>query len=157
MSTVDWTRIPGPERYRPERAAAAERALADAATEYRAGRAVADLRHEVSNDHAGSLYPAAVPATSVFVQVILERPGEPRYWALTTLLDWWGLFRPEPGFPGYPDPEAGPVEITEGIVLRVREKAPELARLAGDPRTDRRKDIAELLRCVHRGWVVEDC
>lgn len=73
-----------------------------------------DLRHAVSNDHAGSLYPAAVPAAGVFVQVILEQPGEPGAYALSTLLDWLGCFGPEPGFEVYDNPAGVPVEITEG-------------------------------------------
>jgi len=55
---------------------------------------MADLRYAVSNDHAGSLCPAAVPAAGVLVEVILERPGEPQTYALGTLLAWLDIFRP---------------------------------------------------------------
>lgn len=88
MRAVDGGQIPGPRWYRPELAAAVASPLATADTPGRAVQA-ADLRYEVSNDHAGTLCPAA----GVLVQVILERPGEPRAYVLRTLLDWWGCFR----------------------------------------------------------------
>lgn len=86
--------LPSPRWYWPELVAAAADALARANTPGRAVQAMADLRYAVSNDHAGSLCPAAVPAAGVLVEVILERPGEPRAYALGTLLAWLGIFRP---------------------------------------------------------------
>jgi pimeloyl-ACP methyl ester carboxylesterase len=153
LGAVDWARIPGPRWYRPELAAAAADALARADTSGRAVQAAADLRHEVSNDHAGTLYPAAVPAVGVLMQVILERPGKPRAYVLDTLLDWWGCFVPEPGFEVYEDPARGPVEITEGIMHLVREAAPALKPLAVG---EDRRAINEVLFLLDRGWVVDD-
>jgi hypothetical protein len=154
---VDWALIPGTRWYRPELAAAAADALVRADTPGRAVQAVADLRYAVSNDHAGSLYPAAVPAASVFVQVILEQPGEPRAYALSTLLDWWGCFGPEPGFEVYHDPGGGPVEITEGIMQRVRQAADALEQLAAAfPAGEYRRAVTEVLRLLGRGWVIDD-
>jgi hypothetical protein len=154
---VDWALIPGTRWYRPELAAAAADALARAETPGRAVQAVADLRYAVSNDHAGSLYPAAVPAAGMFVRVILEEPGEPRSYALSTLLDWWGCFGPEPGFEVYVDPAGRPVEITEGIMRRVRQAADALERLAsGFPAGEYRRAVTEVLRLLDRGWVIDD-
>lgn len=153
MRAVNWARIQGTRWYRPELAAGAVGALARAVTPGRAVQALADLRHAVSNDHAGSLYPAAVPAVDVFVQVILERPGEARAYALSTLLDWWGCFRPEPGFEIYDDPACGPVEITEGIMQRVRQAAAGLEQLAAG---EDHRAITEVLRLLDRGWIVGD-
>ncbi|WP_344889352.1 hypothetical protein [Actinomadura meridiana] len=110
----------------------------------------------MSNDHAGTLWPAAVPAAAVFLRVIKERPGEPRDYALAALLDWWGCFKPEAEHPTYLDPVTGPVEVTEGIMRQVREAAPALRRLVDDSATASRKGIAELLRCLDSGWTTED-
>ncbi len=155
--TVDWALIQGTRWYRPELAAAAVGALARADTPGRVVRAVADLRHAVSNDHAGSLYPAAVPAAGVFVQVIVEQSGEPRAYALGTLLDWWGCFKPEPGFEVYDDPAFGPVEVTEGIMQRARQASAALKQLVtGFPAVEQRRAINEVLRLLDRGWVIDD-
>lgn len=157
MGTVDWAQIPGTRWYRAGLAVAAADALARADTPGRAARALADLRFAVSNDHAGSLYPAAVPAVDLFLQVIVERPGEPRMYALSTLLDWWGCFRPEPGFEIYDDPVSGPVEVTEGIMRRVRQAAGALRRLAADfPAGEHRRPVTEVLGLLGRGWVAGD-
>ena len=150
---MEWAHIPGPRWYRPELAAAAADALVRAGTSGEAVQAVADLRYAVSNDHAGSLYPAAVPAASVLVQVILERPGEARAYALSTLLDWWGTFGPEPGFEIYDDPAGGPAEIPEGIMRRVRQAAAALKLLAVG---ENRRAINEVLRLLDQGWVVDE-
>ena len=150
---MEWEHIPGPRWWRPELAAAAADALARAGTPGRTVQAVADLRDAVSNDHAGSLYPAAVPAVGVLVQVILERPDEARASALSTLLDWWGTFGPEPGFEIYDDSPCGPTEITEGIMRRVRQAAAALKPLAVG---ENRRAINEVLRLLDQGWVVDE-
>lgn len=82
-------------------------------------RAVADLRYAVSNDHAGTLYPAAVPATTAFVEVIADQPGPARREALDMLLAWWGCFVAEPDCATYGDPEDGPIDVCEGIAVKV--------------------------------------
>lgn len=154
---VDWAVIPGPRWYQGELAAAAAGTVARADTPSRVVQAVAELRFAVGNDHRGTLYPAAVPATGVFVGMIVEQPGGPRGYALNTLLDWWGCFRPEPGYDTYDDAAAGPVEITEGIMQRVRQAAPALTRLTADFRAvEHRRAITEVLRLLALGWVVSD-
>ena len=119
-------------------------------------QAVAKLRFAVSNDHQGALYPAAVPAAGVFVQVILEQPGEPRGYALSTLLDWWGCFRPEPGYETYDDPASGPVEITAGIMQRIQQAAPALTQLTAEfPAAEHRRALTEVLRLLALGWIID--
>jgi hypothetical protein len=156
---VDWALIPGTRWYRPELAAAAAGALTGASTPRQVAQAVADLRRAVSNDHAGILYPAAVPAAGVLVQVVLGEPGEPRKYALETLLDWWGCFGPEPGFEVYDDPVAGPAAITEGIMERVRRAGSALSQLVADSPAglgEHRRGILKLLSFLDRGWVTDD-
>lgn len=133
MENFDWSEVAGSHWYRPELAQAAVDALADAASMGEAARTVAMLRQAVSNDHAGTLYPAAVPATTVFLKVIADQPGTPREEALNALLDWWGSFMPDPGFEVYDDPVDGPVNVCQGIVDKVRAAEDTLRRVADDP------------------------
>ncbi|WP_449061547.1 hypothetical protein [Planomonospora algeriensis] len=153
MEHVDWARIPGPRWYLPEAARAASEALTRSADDQQAVRALADLRYAVTNDHAGTLYPAAVPATGVLLRVIDERPGPPRQEALNALLDWWG-WSPEQGFETYEDPSIGSVGLTEGIMGRVRDAVDMLRRVAEDPSRGggHRPDAKLLLARLDEGW-----
>ncbi|MEV6868579.1 hypothetical protein AB0M44_47360 [Streptosporangium subroseum] len=158
MEMVDWGRIPGTRWYRPEDAQVAVEALTRSVSAGQAVRALADLRSAVSNDHAGTLYPAAVPATSVFLRVIGDWPGPPRQEALNTLLDWWGCFQPEPGFETYEDPSSGSVALIEGITSRVHDAADVLHRVVDDPSEGRghRPSARLLLAKLDRGWTADD-
>jgi hypothetical protein len=156
MDTADWMQAPGPPGYEPARARAAAEALTRAASPGQASRAVADLRFAVSNDHRGSLYPAAVPAAGIFLRVIGTMPGSPREEALSALLDWWGTFRPEPGFETYDDPVAGTAEITEGIMRQVRDAVPVLRRVAEEQSGRRRRDVTAISRLLDTGWIPQD-
>ncbi|MFF0578920.1 hypothetical protein [Streptosporangium saharense] len=149
MERVDWSRIPGPRWYLPETAQAVIEALTRSVSAEQAVRALADLRHAVTNDHAGALYPAAVPATSVSLWAIDERPGSPRQEAIDTLLDWWGWF-PEPDFEIY----EGSAGLAEGIMSRVRGAAEMLRRVADDPSGGggHRPGAKLLLARLDEGW-----
>lgn len=93
---VAWEEFAGPTDYRPRAAEQAAAVLAnDEVSPERHARAVGELCGAVSNDHAGTLFPAAVPATSVLVQAATRHPGLPREEALATLIDWCD-FEPEP-------------------------------------------------------------
>ncbi|GGK61963.1 hypothetical protein Ppa06_60860 [Planomonospora parontospora subsp. parontospora] len=154
---MDWDRIPGPAWYLPKDARAAMEALVRSADDGQAARALADLRYAVTNDHAGTLYPAAVPATSVLLEAIGERPGPPRQEALNALLDWWGCFHPEPGFGTYVDPSAGSVGLIEGIMRCVRDATDMLHRVADDPSGGggHRAGVMLLLARLDEGWNTE--
>ncbi|MGV9777206.1 hypothetical protein [Streptosporangium sp. NPDC003464] len=156
MEDVDWARIPGPRWYLPENAQAATEALARSVAAQEAARALVDLRYAVTNDHAGTLYPAAVPATGVFLRAIGERTGPPRQEALNALLDWWGCFHPEPGFETYADPLNGPAGLIEGIARRVRDATDVLHRAADDPSGGggHRPGVKLLLAKLNGGWGV---
>jgi hypothetical protein len=115
---------------------------------------VADLRYAVSNDHAGTLYPAAVPATTLFLEVIANQPGPARMEALNALLDWWGCFVADPECDVYDDPERGPVDVCEGITERVGAAAGVLRRVAEDHSAGghHRPATKELLQNLDAGW-----
>ncbi|MEU1737626.1 hypothetical protein [Streptosporangium sp. NPDC020145] len=152
MEQVDWSRIPGPRWYHPESARAAVEALGRSSSAQQAARALADLRYAVTNDHAGTLYPAAVPATGVLLRAIDERPGAPRQEALNALLDWWGCL-PEPGFETYENPLSGSVGLVEGIMSHVRDATDILRRVADDRSGDGgHRPAAELLARLNKGW-----
>ncbi|WP_329427040.1 hypothetical protein OG339_42920 [Streptosporangium sp. NBC_01495] len=154
MDHMDWGRIPGPTWYLPDAARAAMEALTRSTDARQAARALADLRHAVTNDHAGTLSPAAVPAASVLLEAIGERPGPPRQEALSVLLDWWGCFCPEPGFGTYEDLSAKSVGLIEGIVRRVRGATDMLRRVADDPSGGggHRPGAKLLLARLDEGW-----
>lgn len=153
MEQVDWGRIPGPRWYLPESAQVAMEALARSVSAQQAARALADLRYAVTNDHAGTLYPAAVPATGVLLWAIDERPGGPWQEALNALLDWWGCV-PEPGFETYENPVTGSVGLVEGIMSRVRDATDTLRRVADDPSGGggHRPGTRLLLARLDEGW-----
>jgi hypothetical protein len=153
---VDWFLIPGPAGYAPEAALAAAQILATPASPGQAARAVADLRSAVSSDHQGTLYPAAVPAVRVFLAVIAAMPGTPRDEALTVLLDWRGMFQPEPGYETYANHVTAPGRITDAITDLLRDAEPVLRQVADDDHTQNRKQVMELLRRLDAGWIPVD-
>lgn len=154
MDTVSWEQIPGPDGYLPARAREAVDRLAAATSPEQAGRAVADLRFAVSNDHRGTLYPAAVPTTAVLLEAIDAMPGSPRMEALNALRDWWGTFGPESGCEVYQDPRGGRAEeVIDGIMRRVRDAAAMLYRVSREPSGLHHKSVLALLRGLDTGWV----
>ncbi|MCO5999499.1 hypothetical protein NE234_39585 [Actinoallomurus sp. WRP9H-5] len=154
MNLIDRSRITDARAYDSMSARAAVDALRDPRSAEHAARAVADLRYAVSNDHAGTLYAAAVPATTLFLEVIADQPGPARMEALHALLDWWGCFVADPECGIYDDAERGPVDVCEGVVERVRAAADMLRRVAEDPSAGghHRPVVRELLQNLDTGW-----
>ncbi|MCO5973078.1 hypothetical protein [Actinoallomurus soli] len=154
MNAVDRSRITDARAYDPVSARAAVDALRDPRSAEHAARAVANLRYAVSNDHAGTLYPAAVPATALLLEVIADQPGPARMEALYALLDWWGCFVADPECGIHDDPERGLVDVREGVVERVRAAADMLRRVAKDPSAGghHRPVVRELLQNLDAGW-----
>jgi hypothetical protein len=109
----------------------------------------------VGNDHAGTLYPAAVAGTDVLLEIITEHPGLPRQTALCVLLDWWGCIQPEPGYESYTDHEGETIDVITAIVERVRQAV-------GTPQTIAEQDsnarglARELLRAQGQGWTLTE-
>ncbi|MEW9554547.1 hypothetical protein [Nonomuraea sp. NPDC050783] len=153
LQFVDWAAIPGPKWYSPQCVVEAFRALMRTtwADKDRGG----GIRSVVGNDHAGTLYPAAVAGTDVLLHVISTCPGAPRNTALCVLLDWWGCFQPEPGFEAYTDQDGHRVEVIPAIMQRV-EQAADTMRTIAEHDTQARGLVRELLRSLDRGWTVEE-
>jgi hypothetical protein len=154
VDAIEWSRITDARAYSSKLAHAAVDALRDPQSAEHAARAVADLRYAVSNDHAGTLYPAAVPATTAFLEVIADQSGPARREALYALLDWWGCFVAEPDCGTYDDPERGPIGVCEGVAERVRMAADMLRRVAEDPSAGghHRPAAKKLLQNLDTGW-----
>lgn len=148
---VEWAAIPGPLWYQPETVAEAFASLINTARGgHDPGHAV---RSAVGNDHAGTLYPAAVIGTDVLLDIIARYPGPPRNIALGVLLDWWGCFQPEPGFESYIDQVGQTVHVIPAIVRRVRLAVGTLQGIAEQDAGARRL-IQELITVQHQGWVL---
>ena len=86
----------------------------------------------VGNDHAGTLYPAAVPATGILIEVVRDMPGKPRSEVLGVLLDWWGCFAPEPGYAVYQGADGLPVDLLDAVERQVRDATGVLRDVAED-------------------------
>ena len=90
---VDWGLFPGPEDYRPKHVAASLRQLATVNSPEASSAAGARVRWAIGNDHAGVVYPAAVPAVGCLVDIAVNGPEpEGRVAAVGVLIDifWWG-------------------------------------------------------------------
>ncbi|GAA3149187.1 hypothetical protein [Nonomuraea roseoviolacea] len=150
---VDWAAIPGPKWYRPEDIVKAfDDLLGSASSDRDEGYGI---RSALGNDHAGTLYPAAVAGTDLLLEVIADHPGLPRRIALCVLLDWWGCFQPEPGFESYTGQEGETIDVIAAIVERVGRAAGTLRAIAErDP--DTRGLIRELITAHSHGWTVAD-
>jgi hypothetical protein len=149
----DWAEIPGPKYYRPWEVEPAMRSLAETTME--TGDVGASVRWAVGNDHAGTLYPAAVVATSRLLDIIEQRAGAPRRAALQILLDWWGTFQPEPGFEEFHDLSGNDVKLVPALM---KEIAAAKAMIQSIPDRDSiaRKPALVLLQCIEAGWVPFD-
>ncbi|WP_327108515.1 hypothetical protein [Nonomuraea glycinis] len=148
---VDWAAIPGPKWYQPETVAEAFAAL------LRSTRDDLDqghgIRSAVGNDHAGTLYPAAVAGTDALLEIIARRPGPPRQTALCVLLDWWGCFQPEPGFESYADQKGETIDVIAAIVWRVGQAASALQVIA-EQDSNARGLIRRLIEAQNQGWTL---
>jgi hypothetical protein len=109
-----WPAIPGPPEYRPDHVVRAFQALLHPAAEDWSDAGTM-MRFAVGNDCGGSIYPAAVEATRVMLDLIAAYPGEPRTVALYVLLDWWAGFDPEPGYEQYDTAETGRVDLMSAM------------------------------------------
>jgi hypothetical protein len=153
MSDVDWRAIPGPRCYDPDSVERALSSLVESGSS-NSDKAAA-VRRAVGNDHAGTLYPAAIAAASKLLEIVARNPGSPRQVALSILLDWWGMFRPEPGYEVFFDNDLKLVELIPAIIDSVNNARSIIASIATeDPPSS--KAARNLLRCLDAGWTVID-
>lgn len=148
-----WSEIPGPEYYSPNAVEIAFESLLDPAVH--AKDAAASLRRAVGNDHAGTLYPAAVAATVRLIRIIESHPGKQREIALSVLLDWWGMFQAEPGYEVFIGADGEAVELIPAIIEIANSARPAIeAVIKDDPGVA--KKVGLLLKCLDTGWKTLD-
>jgi hypothetical protein len=153
VTEIAWSAIPGPEYYDARLAESAFEGLLDPAPSAR--DAAASLRRAVGNDHAGTLYPAAVAATKWLVELIEANPGKPRDVAISVLLDWWGMFQAEPGYEVFIDSHGETVELIPAIMEFVESARPVIEAIAvDDPGAAKKAGL--LLKCLDAGWKALD-
>jgi hypothetical protein len=153
VAETPWSAIPGPEYYDPGSVRNAFERLLDPASSAR--DAAAGLRRAVGNDHAGTLYPAAVMATGELIKLIEANPGRRREIAISVLLDWWGMFQAEPGYEVFVDSDRETVELIPAIIELVESARPVIADVAiSDPVAAKKAEL--LLKCLDTGWVALD-
>lgn len=126
---VDWAayRIPpSPLGYTPERVPRAFRRLSAASSWAEASTAHGQMLFAVGNNHAGYLYPAAVPAAPLLTRIVREQSGWTRWAALETLIEFlsFSIDREE-----FTDPTGALVRTKEAIVEAVLEIHDEVERL----------------------------
>ncbi|MFI9556181.1 hypothetical protein [Nonomuraea endophytica] len=148
---MDWAAIPGPKWYQPETVAEAFAALQRSTHD--GPDQGARIRSTVGNDHAGTLYPAAVAGTDVLLEIITDCPGPPRQAALCVLLYWWGCFQPEPGYESYTDQQGETIEVIPAIVERVGQAVGTL-QLIAEQDSNARALIRELITAQNQGWTL---
>ena len=89
---IDWSTIPGTEWYRPQnvpKAIAGIRACDPTAP---------DILYQVANNHAGELYPAAVAATPILLDIALQSENHKAAMEALSALENLIWFRGEPPF-----------------------------------------------------------
>jgi hypothetical protein len=149
MDAPGWASVPGPKYYDPQKARDAFAYLAEPGCNPR--WAASSIRAAVGNDHAGTLYPAAVAATSRLLEVIQAGPGRPREAALHVLLDWWGMFQPEPGYEKFTEPSGRTVELLPAVIKVGRTARALLTGIVADD-PSARKLARELIKRIDAGW-----
>jgi hypothetical protein len=126
---VDWVSYgipPVPLGYSPARVPSAFRRLLAVSSWAEAATAYGEMLCAVGNNHAGYLYPAAVPAAPLLAQIVREQSGWTR-WATTEILIEFvsfGVDREE-----FTDPAGEPVRTKEAILEAVLEIHDDLERL----------------------------
>jgi hypothetical protein len=153
VAKFEWAKVPGPKYYRPSDVEPAIKSVEQ--TNVVGGDPGASLRSAVGNDHAGTLYPAAVPATGRLLEIIRDRPGAPRKAALDILLDWWGTFQPEPGYATFPGSSGVGVDLLGALTKLIVEAKPIIETIPSNDSVAS-KPALKLLRCIEAGWAPFD-
>lgn len=89
---IDWSVIPGSKWYRPENVAKAIAGIRNC------DPTAPDILYEIANNHAGELYPAAVTATPILLDIALQSQHQRVAMHALSVLDTLVLFGAEPPF-----------------------------------------------------------
>jgi hypothetical protein len=151
VGEVDWSAYampPSEQWYRPDRVPDAFRLLVSASDQEEGWAAYDTILYAVGNNHAGCLYPAAVPAAPLLVRVVREVPGWSRWAALEILIEYLSF---EVDREEFVDPAGSVIHARGAIVATVRSIREDLERLALQPATDpTAKSARDLLELMDR-------
>ena len=89
---IDWSAIPGCEWYRPENVAKAIAGIRNC------DPTAPDILYQVANNHAGELFPAAVVAAPILLEIAIHSPNLRAATAALAALDNLVWFRGVPPF-----------------------------------------------------------
>ncbi|UUV29886.1 hypothetical protein NQK81_34765 [Amycolatopsis roodepoortensis] len=146
---VDWpgySMPPSEQWYRSDDVPEAFRILVAASNQKEGRDAYNRMLFAIGNNHAGCLYPAAVPAVPLLIRVVRELRGWPRWSALEILIECltFGVDREE-----FIDPSGSTIRTKDAIVAAVRSAREDIQRLARDqvvaPTSTSAQDLLEQL------------
>jgi hypothetical protein len=149
VDEVDWSAyaMPPSERwYRPGDVPKAFRRLVTATDQEEAWAAYDTVLYAVGNNHAGCLYPAAVPAAPFLLRVVRELAGWPRWATLEILIEYLCF---EVDREVFVDPAGSMIDAKAAIIATVGSIREDIERLAqqpaADPTAKSARDLLELL------------
>ncbi|MCP3883165.1 MAG: hypothetical protein GY701_32915 [Sulfitobacter sp.] len=98
-NTINWAEFDGPSGYDPSRVEDALAMLLGAQTQRQAQAAYNEVLSAVGNNHAGTMYPAAVEMAAILREFRQQGlAGGPGWAAAEVLIDLGESFAPEPGY-----------------------------------------------------------
>ena len=120
---IDWTAIPGSEWYRPKEVAKAIAGIR------KCDPSAPDILYRIANNHAGELYPAAVTATPILLEIVLDSANHRASMQALAVLDELVWFRGES--PHQTILHGGhEVDLDKAIRIQVENVRPQLMELA---------------------------
>jgi hypothetical protein len=128
--SVNWAAYsmpPSAQWYHPDVVPAAFELLTTASSEEEGRDAYNSMLFAVGNNHAGCLYPAAVPATPLIVRVAREHEGWQRWAALEILIECLAFDVDREQFTG---PTGSVVHAKEAIIAATRDLHDDLLAMA---------------------------
>ena len=149
VDEVDWhgySMPPSEQWYRADDVPAAFRLLVATSSQDAGWDAYNRMLFAIGNNHAGCLYPAAVPAVPLLTRVVRELLGWPRWSALEILIECltFSVDREE-----FVDPSGSTIRTKDAIVTAVRSTREDLQRLAREqvvvPTAKSAQDLLEQL------------
>jgi hypothetical protein len=127
---VNWAGYampPSRQWYRPDSVIAAFELLLAASSQADGREAYNSMLSAIGNNHAGCLYPAAVPAAPLLVRVVRERQNWQRWAALEILIEYLAFDVDREQFV---DPTGSVVRTKDAIVAVVRNARDEVDHIA---------------------------
>lgn len=133
VEEIDWPAYampPSQQWYRPDQVLEAFRLLVAVSNKDEGLAAYHRMLFAVGNNHAGCLYPAAVPAAPLLTRIVREFQGWPRWAALEILIEYLAFTVDREQFT---DPTGAVIYTKDALLAAVLNIHPELERIAMEP------------------------